>query len=245
MRSLLLAIIFTLLFGSAAFGAEIRISAAASMTDAVKALIQNYNEKNPDVTFQTNFASSGILAKQISLGAPTDLFISANTKWMDYLVSEQQISTESVQTLAGNRLVFIGKKGLTLDTLNAIVTLERIAIGSPKGVPAGQYAEQTLKAAGIFDKMQGKLVMAKDARQALIYADRGETDGAFVYKTDALLAQQAVILLEVPQTLYTEITYPIGLTIEGTGNSKAVIFFDFLRTEAAATLLREYGFEVD
>ena len=245
MRSLLLAIVFTLLFGSTAFGAEIRISAAASMTDAVKALIQNYKAKNPDVTFQTNFASSGILAKQISLGAPTDLFISANTKWMDYLVSEQQIAPESVQTLASNRLVFIGKNGLNLDTLNAIVTLERIAIGSPKSVPAGQYAEQALKSAGIFDQMQGKLVMAKDARQALIYADRGETDGAFVYKTDALLAKNAIILLEVPQRLYEEIIYPAGLTLKGTKNLEAVAFYDFLKTEPAQSILIEFGFQAN
>ena len=57
--------------------------------------------------------------------------------------------------------------------------------------------------------------MAKDVRQALMYADRGETNGAFVYKTDALLAKDAVVLLEVPQSLYSEVTYPIGLTVEG------------------------------
>jgi molybdate transport system substrate-binding protein len=245
MRSFLTTTIFLLILGSTALGAEIRLSAAASMTDAVKALTTHYKESNPNVTFQTNFASSGILAQQISLGAPTDFFISANTKWMDYLITERYISTDSVTTLAGNSLVFIGRKELPIATMTALVQLERIAIGSPKSVPAGQYAVQALKTAGLYDRLQGKLVMAKDARQALVYADRGETDGAFVYKTDALLAQEAIILLEVPQALYTEITYPVGITTTGSANREAVAFFDFLKTETARSILKAHGFELN
>ena len=123
-------------------------------------------------------------------------------------------------------------------------SLKRIAIGSPASVPAGQYAKQALTHAGLYEKLlkANKLVMAKDVRQALVYADRGETDGAFVYKTDALLAKKAKILFQVPQTLYPRVVYPMGLTVEGAKNPDARSFFAFLGTAEAKKVLATYGF---
>ncbi len=244
MRSLLFALLLSILVNSTVTAAEVRLSAAASMTDAVKALIASFRSKAQDVAFLPNFASSGALAKQIAQGAPTDLFISANPEWMTYLVEEARVPAGTVRAFARNSLVFVGRKGLAVATLADVADLQRIALGSPGSVPAGQYAEQALKAAGLYPKVAGKLVMAQDVRQALVYADRGEVDGAFVYRTDALLAQGAVILLEVPQNLYHEVTYPIGLTVEGVANPAAIAFSDFLMTAEAEAILKTYGFEV-
>lgn len=245
MRTILTALLLTLLLCSAALAGEIRLSAAASMTDAVKSLISSYRQENAAVDFQTNFAASGTLARQIFFGAPTDLFISANPVWMDYLVAERQIAAETVHPLAGNTLVFVGDRKHQPASLDDIVRLDHIAIGSPNSVPVGDYARQALTAAGIFDRLQGRLVMAKDARQALIYADRGETAGAFIYRTDALLAKRATILLEVSQELYPEIIYPVGLTPEGVKNPDAVAFLAFLKSAPAKTILKDYGFTVN
>lgn len=244
MRSLLTALLLSLFLTTSASAAEVRLSVAASMTDAIKDLIDTYQERVEGVSFLPNFGSSGALAKQIVQGAPADIFISANPKWMTYLVEEKSIVSERVRTLAFNSLVFVGRKGLAVATLDDLTKLQRIAIGSPKSVPAGQYAEQALKAAELYDQLAEKLVMAQDVRHALVYADRGETDGAFVYRTDALLAKEAVILLEVPQALYDEVTYPIGLTIEGVEKPEAVAFFEFLRTDEASQILKKYGFVV-
>jgi len=244
MRLLLIAVLLSFCLVSPALAAEVNLSVAASMTDAVKELIASYDKSSDEVTFLPNFASSGALAKQIVQGAPADIFISANPKWMNYLVEERRISADQIRPLAYNSLVFVGHKELNIAKLDDIVNLERIAIGSPQSVPAGQYAEQALKAAGLYEQLQGKLIMAKDVRQALIYADRGETDGAFVYKTDALLAQHAVILLEVPQSLYNEVTYPIALTIAGAANPEALAFCEFLKTDTASAILKKYGFVV-
>jgi molybdate transport system substrate-binding protein len=241
----LFALVFAFAWGGApTFAAEIHLSVAASMTDAARELIAAYPNRAPDLRFLPNFASSGALAKQIAQGAPADLFISANPKWMQYLVDENRIPAERVRTLACNSLVFVGNKDLAINALADIAKLARIAIGSPRSVPAGQYAEQALQAAGLYDRLQGKLVMAQDVRQALVYADRGEVEGAFVYRTDALLAKEAVILLDVPQALYSEVTYPIGLTAEGQANPAAAAFFAFLQTAAATKILEKYGFVV-
>ncbi len=224
--------------------ADLMISAAASTTDVVKALTAAYGAAHPKVGFRCNFGASGTLAKQIAQGAPADLFISAHPKWMDYLVAEKLIAADRVRPFAGNSLVLVGTRGLAVSSLADVVKLRRIAIGSPQSVPAGQYAEQALKAAGVFDRLAGKLVMAQDVRQALVYADRGEVDGAFVYRTDAPLAKHSVILLEVPQSLYAEVTYPVGLTVEGAEKPDAVAFFDFLRTETALDILKKHQFVV-
>jgi molybdate transport system substrate-binding protein len=244
MRSLLMALLLSLSLFSSSFAAEIRLSVAASLTEAVKEIASGYEKKVPDVKILPNFASAGALAKQIVQGAPADIYISANPKWMNYLVAEKLIPAEQVRIFARNSLVLAGRPGQPVTSLEDITKLRRIAIGSPKSVPAGQYAEQALKAAGLYDKVKDKLIMAKDVRQALIYADRGETDGAFVYKTDALLAKEARILLEVPQELYDEVTYPIALTVSGVAKPEAVAFAEYLKTDEAGCILKKYGFVV-
>jgi len=78
----------------------------------------------------------------------------------------------------------------------------------------------------------------------ILYADRGEVDGAFVYRTDALLAQQAKILLVVSQELYPQVTYPAALLKGAEKNSEAIDFFDFLLSPEGKQILMKYGFEL-
>lgn len=227
-----------------AFATEIRLSVASSMTDVVRELSAAYNRENPDVSILTNGGSSGALAKQIALGAPVDLFISANTKWMDYLIEEDKIDPHSVLNLAANSLVFIGAATTAVPSLKTLPSLARIALGSPQSVPAGQYARQAMENTGIYQKLLSdhKLVNAKDVRQALLYADRGEVDGAFVYRTDALMAKHAVILFTVPADLHDQINYPLGLTSEGCRKEAALSFYAFLAGPAASVILEKFGF---
>jgi molybdate transport system substrate-binding protein len=227
-----------------ALAGEVRISAAASTTDAVTELAAAYASAHPGMTFSRNFASSGALAKQIAAGAPADLFISANPKWMDYLIQQKIVPSDNVQTFAFNTLVFVGEPGSAASSMHGLPRLGRIALGSPASVPAGQYAKQALTHAGLYDGLlkANKLVMAKDVRQVLVYADRGEVDGAFVYRTDALLAKKAKILFQVPQELYPRIVYPMALTAAGAKNVDAMGFFHFLGTPEARAVLAKYGF---
>lgn len=246
-RKCILFFLLSLFFFSAlpALAGEVRLSIAASMTDVIKELVSSFGKEHPEVFILPNFASSGSLAKQIVQGAPADLYISANQKWMDYLVQEDKIVAATVQVFAYNGLVFVGRKNPQVRTLGDLTTLSLIAIGSPKSVPAGQYAAQAMEAAGVYEQLaqEHKLVMAKDVRQALIYADRGEVDGAFVYRTDGLLAQNAVVLFAVPAGLHDRIAYPLGLTHAGTTNSEAQAFMAYLKSPEAVKILNRYGFE--
>lgn len=226
---------------------QVHISAAASMRDAVKALVAEFAKNNGNDVLLPNFGSSGALAKQVAQGAPADIFISANPKWMEYLVAEGRIAGNTVRFFAGNSLVLVGRKGEALNSLADLGAMTRIAIGSPKSVPAGQYAEQALVKAGLYAKLlaKNKLVMAKDVRQALLYAERGEVDAAFVYRTDAFLAQKAAILYAVPADLHAPIAYPVALTVAGEKKQAARRFYEYLGGARAVEILHQYGFSTN
>lgn len=239
-------LLLLLVFTTPAQSSEVRVSAAGSLVDVIKSMVATYKQNHPQTELLVNFASSGALAKQIIAGAPADIYISANPKWMKHLQKKKMVADNTKKTLAYNSLVFIGSAELQIVSLADILPLGKITLGSPKSVPAGKYAEQALTSAGIYQQLQSdnKLVFSKDVRQALLYADRGEVDGAFVYRTDALLAQQAKILLVVSQKLYPQVTYPAALLKGAEKNSEAIDFFDFLFSPEGKQILMKYGFEL-
>lgn len=244
MLSRLMCIVLFLAFAVRANAGELSFSAAASLKEAMNELAAGYTKKNPRVVFRKNYGASGALAKQIENGAPVDLFISANLEWVDYLKERRLLDPATIEPFAGNALVFAGTAGIKAAGMQDLVKLDRIAIGSPKSVPAGEYAMEAIKKSGIGKQMEKKLVMAKDVREALMYAERGEVDGAFVYRTDALLARQTRILFTVPSALHAPVVYPMGLTATGAKKEEAWAFFRFLRSGEAKKVLEKYGFAV-
>ena len=224
-----------------ALAGSVNLSVAASLKEVINELSEGFAINHPGVKFVKNYGASGALVKQIENGAPSDVFISANLEWMDYLKNKKLADISSIATFTYNTLVFAGTTGKTSSMLD-LTRLERIAIGSPKSVPAGEYATEAIKKAGLDKQLEKKLVMAKDVRECLMYAERGEVDGAFVYKTDALQAKQSKILFTVPQELYPRVTYPMSLTVAGAKNKDAVAFFAYLHSESTKSVLTKYGF---
>jgi molybdate transport system substrate-binding protein len=242
---LFLVLAAVVLCASSVQAADINIFAAASMKEAVKELANNFNMKNPGAKFINNFGASGALAKQIENGAPADWFVSANLQWMDYLKDKKLMDEKSISTFAFNTLVFVGKPDLKVTSMQGIIALDKIAIGSPKSVPAGEYADKAIKKSGLDKQLENKLVMAKDVRACLMYADTGEVAGAFVYRTDAAMAKNVKILFTVPQDLYPRVTYPMGLTASGSKKAEAAAFHKYLQTPAAKQILIKYGFVLE
>ena len=220
---------------------DINLSVAASMKDAINELSDNFAKKHPDVKFLKNYGASGVLAKQIENGAPSDIYISANLEWMDYLKSKKLVNATSIGIITGNSLVFVGTSD-KVSSMQDLIKLDKIAIGSPKSVPAGEYAMEALKKSGLDKLVEEKLVMAKDVRECLMYAERGEVDGGFVYRTDALQAKRAKILFTVPQELYPRVTYPMALTASGKLNKDARAFLVYLHGAEAKSVLAKFGF---
>ncbi|ACH39877.1 molybdate ABC transporter, periplasmic molybdate-binding protein [Citrifermentans bemidjiense Bem] len=241
LKKSMLTLICCTLFVSPALAGEVNLFVAASLKEVVNELSDSYSHKHPSVKFVKNYAASGQLAKQIENGAPSDLYVSANVEWMNYLKAKKLVDPGRIGTFTYNTLVFAGTPGKAT-SLRDLVKLDRIAIGSPKSVPAGEYAAEALKKAGLDKQIEKKLVMAKDVRECLMYVERGEVDGGFVYRTDALQAKKARILFTVPQELYPRVVYPMALTAAGGRNKEAADFFAFLMGGEAKAVLAKYGF---
>ena len=238
----LLTVLFCLLLMAVpVLAGDVNLSVAASLKEVINELSDSYAKTHPGIKFVKNFGASGQLAKQIENGAPSDIFIAANLEWMDYLKNKNLVATTSIGIFTYNTLVFAGVPGKA-SAMQDLPKLEKIAIGSPKSVPAGEYATEAFKKAGLDKQLEKKLVMAKDVRECLMYAERGEIDGAFVYKTDALQSKKAKILFTVPQELYPRVTYPLALTVTGAKNKEATEFFAYLHGGEAKAVLTKYGF---
>ncbi|RJP18081.1 MAG: molybdate ABC transporter substrate-binding protein [Deltaproteobacteria bacterium] len=241
-----IAVLLNVLLLPAALGGEIRIFAAASLKEVLAELAGAYGKDHPETRILPNYGASGTLARQIDRGAPADIFLSAGPEWMDFLVERKRIEPASAAIFAYNTLVFCGPDaGATKPgRMEDLPAFGRIAIGSPKSVPAGAYAAEAMKNAGVAAGMERKLVVARDVREALAYAERGEVDGAFVYRTDLPPGRGASILFVVPRSLHSRVTYPMARTAEGAGSPEAAAFFRFLGSAEAKRFLERRGFNI-
>ncbi len=238
--------ILLLIFTTFTFASEkITIYVAASTNNVISEL-KNIYEKESQIEISTSFASSSTLAKQISLGAPADIFLSANTKWMDFLEEKQKIRNDSRKNLAYNSLVLVSGKlqnfkisfDKNFDFANSFEG--KIAIGDPTHVPAGIYAKESLEFLGWWENLKPKMIHAFDVRSALTFVERRETTFGIVYATDAKISKKVKIIAEFPQESHSEIAFPIALT--KTANAQAKEFLDFLFSEKAKEIFKKYGF---
>jgi molybdate transport system substrate-binding protein len=237
------------LIGAGAAAAQpVTISAAISMKDAVSELGRGFSAGRPGVSVLYNWGSSGALQKQIEAGAPCDVFISAGMRQMDELEIRGLIVPGSRRVFARSLLTVIKPADSRIDierpTDLAERRVARIVIGNPKTVPAGQYAEESLRALGLWNRLQPKLILADNVRQALEYVARGEVDAGFVYTTDAARRGQAVKEAFRPaEGTYRPVVYPAAVVAGARQPTLAQAFVDLLVSREGQTALARYGFE--
>ena len=201
---------------SPAHAQEVTLSVAISMKDVVEELGRGFMAARPGVTLRYNFGSSGELQKQIEAGAPVDLFISAAQRQMDELEKKGLVAAATRRVFSRNALTVIKPADSKIDIVKPGDLLDpritKIVVGNPKTVPAGQYAEESLKALGLWDKVQPKLVFSENVRQALDYVARGEVDAGFVYTTDAATrGQQVKEGFRPAEDTYQPVLYPVAV----------------------------------
>ncbi len=224
---------------------SLTISVASSVQDAMKAVQPLYQQENPNVEIIYNFGSSGSLQQQIEQGAPTDVFISAAPKQMNALQDKDLLLTETRKNLLENNVVLVTPKDsqqtVTFDTLPT-ANLERIALGDPDSVPAGQYGKEVLTSLKSYDKLTPKLVYGKDVRQVLFYVETGNVDAGIVYGTDAKISGKVTITATAPKETHSPIVYPVAVVKESKNTEEAKQFVDFLLEEKAQAIFADYGF---
>jgi len=227
---------------------EMTFSVAISMKEAVETLGRQFMQSHPGVTLRYNFGSSGELQKQIEAGAPVDLFISAAQRQMDELQQKGLIDTATRRVFARNVLVVIKPAGSTLDIAKPAdltgAKVQRIVIGNPKTVPAGQYTEESLRALGLWDRLQPKLVFAENVRQVLDYVARGEVEAGFVYTTDAAARAQGVKeAFRPPDDTYRPVVYPGAVVAASKQARLALEFLSVLSGPQGQAALARFGFQ--
>lgn len=225
---------------------ELTISAAASLTDAMKEIQASYEAQHPAVKLTFNFGGSGALQKQIEQGAPVDLFLSAAANNMNLLLDQNIIDAKQHMNLLTNKLVVVIPDDQS-DEIQGLEDLKdtrikMIAVGIPESVPAGSYAREALMSAGLWDILQPKMVQAKDVRQVLQYVETGNADAGFVYESDALTSAKVKIALPVDPAIYTPVEYPIGVIQSTKHGKEAAELYNYLQSKEALDVFVKYGF---
>jgi molybdate transport system substrate-binding protein len=233
---------------AAAQSGDVTVFAASSLATALDDVVRAWRESSGK-TAVVSYAASSVLAKQIEQGAPADVFVSADTDWMDYAVSKKTINEPSRVNLLGNSIVLIAPKDSGIDNVTIAQGFDlaklagdgRIATGDVKSVPVGRYAKAALQKLGAWQAAEPKFAMAESVRAALTLVARGEANLGIVYATDAKVEPGVKIVGTFPADSHPAIIYPVAATVTAKGGTDD--YLAFLRSTAAKAILEKYGFK--
>jgi molybdate transport system substrate-binding protein len=228
---------------------SLTVFAAASMKNALDDVDAAYTAKT-GIKVAASYAASSVLAKQIEQSAPADVFLSADTDWMDYATQKKTINDATRVNLLGNKIVLIAPKDSAIANvviaqgfdLAKLAGDGRIATGDVQSVPVGKYAKAALEKLGAWDAAASKFAMAESVRAALTLVSRSEAVLGIVYETDAKVEPGVKIVGTFPDGSHPPIIYPVAATT--TAKPDAAGYLDFLRSSAARTIFEKYGFTV-
>jgi molybdate transport system substrate-binding protein len=223
------------------------VFAAASMKNALDDIDAAYTAKT-GVKVNVSYAASSTLAKQIEQGAPADIFVSADTDWMDYATAKKNINEPTRVNLLGNSIVLIAPKDSKIDNITIAQGFDlaklagdgKIATGDVKSVPVGKYAKAALEKLGAWTAAEPKFAMAESVRAALTLVARGEAALGIVYSTDAKVEPGVKVVGTFPADSHPPIIYPVAATT--TAKPESSDYLAYLRSSAAKTVLEKYGF---
>lgn len=229
-----------------AMAGEILVSAAASLTNAFKDLAAQYQAAHPDTKVLTTFGASDVVLRQITEGAPADVFASADQKAMDKAAAAQAIDPASRVDFVRNEVVLVVPAADNPRAIRSLKDLskpdvKRIALGNPASVPVGRYTQAALEKAGAWDTVKAREILGQNVRQVLSYVERGEVDAGFVFATDAALMKDRVRVVQTVQTP-TPVVYPIALVKRDGRAPQAADFLKYVISPEGQAVLARYGF---
>jgi molybdate transport system substrate-binding protein len=223
------------------------VFAAASLKGSLDDVARLYEKKSGNAVV-ISYAASGALAKQIEAAAPADIFISADNKWMDYVIDKGAVKKDDASNLLGNRLVLVAAKDSTISlkiekgfALATTLGDGRLAMGEIKSVPAGTYGKQSLEFYGVWKDVEKKTAFADNVRGALKLVTTGEAPLGIVYETDARADQGVKIVDTFGEDSHKPIVYPVA-PIAASKNPATKQLLDFLKGPEAAEVFKKAGF---
>ncbi|MCM2402946.1 molybdate ABC transporter substrate-binding protein [Rhizobium sp. S153] len=227
----------------------VTVFAAASLKEVLGDISTAWKAETGKET-SVSFAASSALAKQIQEGAPADIFLSADLKWMDYLDKAGLIAADTRSNLLGNRIVLVAPKDSTVTTkiaegfpLKDLLAGGKLAMGNTESVPAGLYGKAALEKLGVWDSVKTDIAQSDSVRAALLLVSRAEAPLGIVYETDAKADKEVKVVDRFPEDSHPEIVYPAALLKESK-NADAKAFLEYLHGAKAQEIFTAAGFTV-
>jgi len=240
-------VLFTPIQAFPARAQEITVSAAIAFKESFVELGNAFETGQKGVRVRFNFGASGDLARQSAAGAPVEVFASTGLREMDELDQKGATIPGSRVNFAGNRMVLaipVGSKAhLAAFSDLTRKEVQKIAIGNPRTVPAGRYAEELIRKLNLWEPLKDKLIFAENVRQVLDYVVRNEVDAGLVYATDALIrTKELKMVLPAPEGSHSPVVYPIAAVKNRKNEKTARAFIAWVNSAEGKRILIRYGF---
>ncbi len=228
--------------------AEVKVFVAASLTGVITELADSFSVKH-NTKVILNAASSGTLARQIEQGEIPDVYISANSEWAVYVSDIIDSSFAKPITIQKNCLVLIapvesGTTHLIIDSNTNLLKLlheDKLAMGNPKHVPAGKYAQQSLEYYNLYKSVSSSILPCKDARSTLMTVEIGEASLGIVYKTDAFKSGKVKILGTIGEHTHSPIEYS---AVKCRNNNNSAAFMKYITSQYSDSIWAKHGFDI-
>jgi molybdate transport system substrate-binding protein len=229
---------------------EISVAVAANLSDVIEVFKAEFAKTNPNTKVNTVLGASGKFTTQIKAGAPFDVFLSADMTFPESLYAEKLAVTKPI-VYASGALAMMSTRGLDLSKGISIITdakVEKIALANPKTAPYGTASIEAFKNAGIYDKVESKLVFGESISQAVQFAttaaDVGFVHKSAFYSESMKKYKEGKDWVNVDTKLYTPIAQGIVLLKQAENNAEAKAFYDFVLGAKAKQIFKDYGYLV-
>ncbi|CAN7257829.1 molybdate ABC transporter substrate-binding protein [Rossellomorea sp. LjRoot5] len=219
------------------------ISAAASLKESMMEVKRDFEKQHPTIQVVFNFGGTGALRKQVEQGAPSDVFLSASKKDYERLVVRGLIDSRLGGSFLTNRLVIIAPESrteLSLDDLSH--SKDKLAIGNPAFVPAGNYAKQALMGMDKWNTVKDQLVLAKDVRGVLTLVENQSVSLGIVYASDLTVSEKVKSIQEINPSFHSKIGYYAGVLQNSKHPKEAAVFYKFVVSEKRKDTFERFGF---
>lgn len=227
-------------------GDKITVAAAADLKFAMDEIVKVFDTAHPGDQVDVVYGSSGNFCTQIQQGAPFDLFFSADIDFARKLKAAGLASSEVTPYAVGRIVLWSATMDASKMTLESLTDpkIAHIAIANPEHAPYGKRAEESLRASGLWDKVQPKLVIGENIAQTAQYVQTGNAQVGIIALSLALspeLAAKGGYFL-IPTTLHKPLEQGYVITKKGEGNALAKQFSDYINSKPARMILDKYGF---
>ncbi len=226
---------------------RLNVACAASLTDVMEAAGKAFAART-GVRVECEFGSSGALARKVAGDAPFDLFVSANYKWLQFLVQNGRVDSSAGVRLALNTLVCVVPEAAKAAPASAaeLPALGKVALGDPEHVPAGIYARQALQNLGVWDSLQAgeHLVLSQDVRAALTLVEQGAVDAGIVYATDARASSRVRLAFTFSEQSHDPVDYYAAVVTTSPHAAQATRLLEFMQGAEFRDILTGCGFSL-